>query len=174
MTRFLLFVTALALVVGSMGCSGMSVNSDYDTAFDFQTAKSFSFPEGAGKGTAGVGQISPLMEKRILASIETVMIAKGFEKTSPDQADLIIVPHGATQQKTEVSSTPYAYPYSPWYGGGVDVYQYNEGTLIIDMVDTESAELVWRGSATAVVGDSPNPDKADEAVTKILAQYPPQ
>jgi hypothetical protein len=169
---FPLLTLVFALVAA--GCSGMNVNSDFDPGYDFAGAKSFTFPEGAGKGTSGVGQVSPLVEKRVLASIEKEMIAKGYEKVASSEADLVIVPHGATQQKTEVSSTPYAYPYSPWYGGGVDVYQYTEGTLIIDMVDTRSAELVWRGSATAVVGSQPSNEKIDEAVARILAQYPPQ
>ena len=173
MKRPILFV-ALAFALVAAGCSGMNVNSDFDPAYDFGSLKTFAFPEGAGKGTSGVGQVSPLVEKRVLAEIEKGMVAKGFSKVSVDQADIVVVPHGATQQKTEVSSTPYAYPYSPWYGGGVDVYQYNEGTLIIDFVDTRSSELVWRGSATAVVGDQPSEEKIQEAVARILAQYPPQ
>ena len=56
--------------------------------------------------------------------------------------------------------------------------QAGEGTLIIDMIDASTKQLVWRGSATGVLDENPSPEKVTQnvnnAVAAILAQYPPK
>jgi hypothetical protein len=55
----------------------------------------------------------------------------------------------------------------------VDVNQYTEGTMILDVVDTHTKKLVFRGTGTAVVGgpDS-NADKIHDAVKKMVDALP--
>ena len=59
----------------------------------------------------------------------------------------------------------------------IDVYQYEEGNLILDFIDPKSKELIWRGSAKAVVGNEKTPEerqkKIEETIQKILEKYPP-
>ena len=172
MVRRLAPVLALVLLAA---CGGMSTTSDYDRAYDFAGATTFAFPSDLGKGSARVGEVSPLVAKRVMADITTALEAKGFGRVeSPEDADLVVVPHGGTQEKTEVSSTPYSYTYNPWWGDTVDVYQYTEGTMVIDFVDRRTGNLVWRGSATAVVDNPPKHDKIEEAVTRVLETFPPR
>jgi hypothetical protein len=53
------------------------------------------------------------------------------------------------------------------------VQQYTEGTLIIDFVDARTKNLVFRGPAQAAVGSqAANANAIQEAVTKIVAQFP--
>jgi hypothetical protein len=54
-----------------------------------------------------------------------------------------------------------------------DVQQYTEGTLIIDFVDAKTHKLVFRGLGQAAVGSQrSNANAIQEAVTKIVAQFP--
>jgi hypothetical protein len=52
-----------------------------------------------------------------------------------------------------------------------------EGALVLLVSDAAEDRIVWRGWATDVIQD-PEPEqivkKIDEAVTKILARFPPQ
>ena len=48
--------------------------------------------------------------------------------------------------------TPYAYTELP-------TYSYTEGTLIIDVTDAKTDELVWRGAVTGKVDDVSNLQK---------------
>jgi hypothetical protein len=61
--------------------------------------------------------------------------------------------------------------------GGVDVSQYDEGTLVIDFVDMAKQELVWRGIGTGAVSESPSVEERtaniNNAVMQILEQFPP-
>ncbi len=57
------------------------------------------------------------------------------------------------------------------------VTEYDEGTLILDVIDGESRELAWRGVAQAKISRNSSPDqrgrKINEAVSKIFANFPP-
>jgi hypothetical protein len=54
---------------------------------------------------------------------------------------------------------------------------YEVGTLILDFVDADSRELIWRGSAEAVMDVSVGPEyrkkKINEAVGMVLTYFPP-
>ncbi len=74
----------------------------------------------------------------------------------------------------------HGYDYGGYYGrgyggGGSYLRTYKEGTLILDFVDPETMQLIWRGWATFAFDD---PDKAaryvNKAVKKILKKFPPQ
>ena len=58
------------------------------------------------------------------------------------------------------------------------VREYDEGTLIIDIVDAGSNELVWRGAAQGEVNLAASPQereqRAQDAVQRILEDFPPQ
>jgi hypothetical protein len=57
------------------------------------------------------------------------------------------------------------------------VQEYEEGTLVLDFVDADTKGLVWRGVATDALDAHATPEdrgkQIQEAVTKILAKYPP-
>ena len=78
--------------------------------------------------------------------------------------------------------TDYGYRYGSWwgpypYGRNIDVSYYTQASVIIDFVDNAKDELVWRGIGTGVVQESGTPEerqeRIDNAVAKILEQYPP-
>ena len=73
----------------------------------------------------------------------------------------------------------YGYPGYGYSGYGYPGYGYvdygYEGTIILDIIDTESNELVWRGSYSATIDDSGiSEKKIKKAVKHILAKFPPQ
>ena len=58
------------------------------------------------------------------------------------------------------------------------VYEYDEGTLILDIVNPQNKQLMWRGSATDEVNFKSNPEKdqskINQAVQELLAHFPPK
>ena len=60
----------------------------------------------------------------------------------------------------------------------VQVREFLEGTLILDVVDTRTNELVWRGWATGALAHNPKPDRVSmyvtEAIADILERVPPE
>jgi hypothetical protein len=87
----------------------------------------------------------------------------------------LVAIHGGVEDKVNVSSYGYYYGYRGYWGGPhLDVHQYQEGTLVIDLIDAQTKELFWRGWASQVVDQTDDPTrKINEAVAKILANFPP-
>jgi hypothetical protein len=69
----------------------------------------------------------------------------------------------------------YGYGWLPLYGSPG---RQMAGTLVVDILDGESHELLWRGSAEGALIDTRRTDQPQEAIDKIvrevLKEYPPK
>ena len=176
MKNQILFLLIIGMFLSSCS-SSLKVISDYDSATDFSKYDSFTVAE-ADPGKTG---ISELNLRRIVRAVQSELTAKGLEDS--DNADLQVHIHGLVQDKTttDVYTDYYGYGrYRRGFGYGtastrVDVNEYTEGTLIVDLVDVSADELVWQGMGTAKLHDNPEgrEERIREAVTKILAGFPP-
>jgi hypothetical protein len=173
-----IFLSFFLSVLVFIGCSSISTTSDYDPSADFLSYNTFSIYDGTIEGSEL--ENAPLVKKRVLEAIEDEMGKKGFTKDDSGNSDLIVYTQAGTAEKMNV--TDYGYGYGAWwgpypYGRNIDVSYYTQGSLIIDLVDNAKDELIWRGIGTAVVQDRGTPEERqkfiDEAVAKILEQYPP-
>lgn len=170
------------IIIGSLcalflwGCSSVSVVSDYDPNTDFSKHMTYSIYKGVVKDRKL--EAAPLAKKRVLEAIYTEMQKKGLIEADSVKADLIVNAHAGTKEKVDVTDHAYGGWWSRPYGRDIDVSHYTEGALIIDLVDKSKNELVWRGTGTTVLQDRGTPQKQqkyiEEAVAKILEQYPPQ
>jgi hypothetical protein len=73
----------------------------------------------------------------------------------------------------------YGYGYPGYYGywGGYEpyIYQYDEGTLKIDIVDARRKQLVWEGVTVGRITDKARNDRSaalDLAVRDIFTRFP--
>ena len=159
------------------GCgSSISVNQDYDPAYDFSKLKTFGFIPITSE--AGIDQLNA---DRLGEALKTNLTAKGF--TLSEKADFGIALFFTKSTKTDISTTGgYGYGYGYGYRGygGVgytDIYQYEEGTLVVDFIDMAENKLVWRGIGSGILSDNPTVEERtaniNNAVAQILAQFPP-
>ncbi len=69
----------------------------------------------------------------------------------------------------------YGYP-SYGYGGGGYVREYLQGTLVLDIIDVRTEEVIFRGWARKSLDSNPSPKKVrryvTEAVEEILEDFP--
>jgi hypothetical protein len=179
-TPIQLLVLALTAALGS-GCSGMSVWSDFDpTAVDgmkaYRTYSWLPTPKGQRRGA------DPLLSKRIMAVTDEVLSKKGYERAQTAAPDFLVGWQGAVDRKLQYNTVNTYYGYGWGYWGGVGATrtyatEYHEGSLIIDIVDAKSNELVWRGVAQAEVYPQSDPEyrnrQIESAVNAILSKFPP-
>ncbi len=177
-SKFRLLFSSVILIslVFLISCSSITVNQDYDPAYDFSNLKTFGFIPISSE--AGIDQLSA---DKLGNAIKTELLAKGYKLETP--ADFGIALMFSSQTKTNIQSYGYGYGYGGWgragmYGtGGVDVTQYQQGTLIIDIIDMSQQKLIWRGTGSGAMSDSPSVETRTEninnAVNQILAQFPP-
>jgi hypothetical protein len=174
--RFSIYSASITALFFLISCSSITVNQDYDPQFDFSKLKTYGFiPIPAD---AGIDQLSA---NKLDAAIKNELTAKGY--TIAEKPDFGIALMFSQQTKTNIQSYGYGYGYGGWgrggmYGtGGVDVTQYQQGTLIIDIIDMSTQKLVWRGTGSGTMSDSPSVETRTEninnGVNQILAQFPP-
>ena len=174
-------VVTLILSLSIVGCSSYSVQSDYDPETNFTAYKSYGWLKELEIEGDALAKY-PLVRKRIHTAVDTALQAKGYVFQEYGNPDFLVITHAGVKEKIQVSD--YGYTYDPWYGpygyGGrhIDVNQYEEGTLVIDIIDAAQNDLVWRGMGTGVVQSYTEPAKMEQAiqekVTKILEKFPPE
>ena len=169
-----LMLVGLALVASL--ASAQDVKTDYDKAYDFSKLKTFSLKIATTWG-------NPLGEKRLTAEIEEALTAKAWTKAEEGKADASVLLHGATEQKHNVN-TFYSGGYGGWgyrgWGGGMGTAttttsEYTVGTLVVDIFDAGSKQLVFRGTASDELSDKPekNVKKVEKASAKMFKDFPP-
>jgi hypothetical protein len=176
-------ILASALVTVGMtlaACSSVSISSDYDPSTDFSQYKDYAWY--SGKNIPGDAlAANPLLQRSVVAAIDKLLAKRGFVKVDEGEADFIVVTHAGMKEKMRVTDWGSYGWYDPWwgpYGGRVDVSYYDEGTLVIDFVDSQEKQLTWRGLAKGTVRDEPTSaerqKRLEELVTDILADFPPK
>ena len=175
-------VLTVALAAGLAGCSSLTVNYDYDTNVDWAKYKTYAWlgkESGSGTDAPSSSLDSGLLAKRIRSSIEWEMEQR--QMTPSDTPDCLVVYHTGAQDKLQVTDWGYRYSDYYWgYGGRqVDVYEYTEGTLVIDIIDAETKNMVWRGVGQKVIDQTTQrtpeeiQERVDGVVNKIMESFPP-
>ena len=174
------FFLSLLVIAVFTGCASMKVDTDYDSAASFAAYQTFAWmekPDEVRDNLTRLGQVT----QRIETAVERELMADGYQKASATP-DFFVVYHTAVETQitgATIDTWGYNYRRPRWRTGtvyaDVSVDSYQEGTLIIDIVDAEKNELVWRGTAVGAVSSTAQAaKKVDEAVQKILAEFPPQ
>jgi len=189
----------ITVILGNLlwliSCSTLTVSYDYNPKVDFHQLKTYDwipFPTDM--------PANELDRARFVTAVETNLKNKGFTKNA-STPDFLIATHFGTKSRIDITNWGYSYApntyytghgghgyygygYGHGYGGGyattggVSVYEYEQGTLILDFVNTETKKLMWRATARDIVSPESTPQKQTEkinnSVQKILANFPPQ
>ena len=172
------------VLTGWLGaCSGMKITTDYnpEVAPNFSAYQTYAWlPQPIRQDPRVYNAIT---ENRVRRAVDNSLSAGGYRKLESGTPDFLVAWQAAIEGKVDVTMVNgyYGYGYRGWgaWGGAQPVVrEYDEGTLILDVIDAESRELVWRGVAQAKISQNSSPDqrgrKINEAVSKILANFPPE
>ncbi len=172
--RRLCLVLPLGLLGLLAGCSSISTAADYDRAADFSHYRTYSWRE--------VDDVpNPLLDQRIHAAVDRALTDKGLTQVEQG-GDLTVVYHGRieTQNRVEMWDPAWGYlggwRWSQPERGITMVREIPVGTLIVDLVDTKTNELVFRGTATGVIDPHRIPEARQEALntaaTRMFSDLP--
>ena len=158
-----------------VACSSMTVQHDFDRQADFSSYRTYAFLPEPSRAPSDPLVAGPLIRKRVHAAFDRHAPVRGLTPAEFGAQDLNVAIYVDVKERVDVTSYGYDYRWERGGMGSVDVYRYQEGTLILDLVDARSGELVWRGWAVAEVSRDPqgSEQRIDEAVGKILANWPP-
>lgn len=172
--RNYVYVVLLPWLMASCGPTSQ-VFSDYDKSAHMTEYKTFGWETSLSiESRNNPLYYNELNDKRIKNAV-AVQMESHLYKYSEDP-DLSIHYHIIIEDKTVMRTDPYGYYYGPyWMRSEVSIYEYQEGTLIIDLMDAKTDNLVWRGWITNFLKNR-DPEKMEEsinnAVRQIFAEYP--
>lgn len=179
-------VLALGGALLALACaSPIKTAFDVDPKADLAAYKSYAWISEDSliepqHGVESGPYISPLDDTRIRREVDGQLQAKGYVRAKIASADLIVTYGVRSQEKVRVTETAGrgttyygggGYRYGGWYGGSsVNVQQYTEGTLTIELFDRKTKDAVWVGWGSKRLSKSDERDEViSEAVQKILA-----
>jgi Domain of unknown function (DUF4136) len=120
-----------------------------------------------------------IVDAQIKQSIDNQLAAKGLTKTDNDKADLYIGYQVSVDQERQWNA--YGMGGGLRWGGGMASAQSSTigiGTLVLDMYDPTTKQLVWTGRATKTLDPGANQQKKqknlDNAMKKLLKNFPPK
>jgi hypothetical protein len=115
-------------------------------------------------------------------------LRQGFEKLgyaiNDSTPDFCVAYYASTNQQLDITTWDYGYSFRPrwWRGWGPRygamyqpmVTQYTQGTVIVDVFDPKTKDLLWRGQGVAAVSDNQQQYEQDLQTTvgAILAKFP--
>lgn len=177
-------VTGAVLLM--VGCTGIKVSQDYDVKTDFSSLKTYAWKSAAQQKTGDVRVDNPLLDERIRKAVDDRLAQKGYRKTARDRPDAYLAYTYQIRRKVGSEGVQTGIGVgmggSGGFGGvglstGGGVNEYDEGTLVIDILDAAAGELLWRGTASRRLLEASDPEKTtrwvNETVDRILAQFPP-
>jgi hypothetical protein len=119
-----------------------------------------------------------IVDAEIKQSVDSQLSAKGLTKTDADNADLYVGYQTAVNQEKQWNG--YGMGGGVRWGGMATATSstINIGSLVLDMYDPVTKQLVWTGTATKTLDPSSNQQKNEQrlnkAMEKLLKNYPPK
>jgi hypothetical protein len=119
-----------------------------------------------------------IMDAEIKMAVDAQLTSKGLVRATGDNADLLVGYQIAVNQEKQWNA--YGMGGGVRFGGMGTATQstINIGTMVLDMYDPASKQLVWTGNATKAIDPSSNQEKnqknLNKAMAKLLKNYPPK
>lgn len=177
---------SMVLMLVAFGAQAQ-VHVDFDKKADFKKYKTFKFETGKVIRQLGVKDTTnTFMNQYIDEAVTKDLVSKGLTPSNTNP-DLIITYLAGAKEKQEIqnymSSPGFYSPYyrfyglSGWWGpqwNNFWVSNYEEGTIIIDMYDAKTDQLVWRAYAVSSINNFNEQRFVTKEIAKSFKHFPPR
>ncbi|MEE4273140.1 MAG: DUF4136 domain-containing protein [Thermoanaerobaculales bacterium] len=187
MRKLALIAAAAAALVVLGSCSSTRYVIDQDSRHDFSSYSSYAWfklaapPDQAEPPT----EANTILTRRIRWAVDGELGDKGYQEKPVGDADFLVTYSLVLQSRMVMYHTGWSAPYGywgwggwgwgvGWSGGRTSVNTYTDGTIVVDVLDTGTRKLVWRGIVeSAFKGQNPDDDKIRKVVNRVMAEFPP-
>jgi hypothetical protein len=180
------FVTTILFIAGMLhGCASIQTGSYADEGANFADYRTFSWLKSAPYiGAEGAAPINPLAHSMIVAAIRAQLVARGFAFTDDREgADFLVSYTIGERDKIRMDSYPVGYrghwgwhiPYDHYFFRKIEIEQYTQGTLGVDIFDNETGRPVWHGWASKTVTERDRRDPGptiERGISKLFKSFP--
>jgi hypothetical protein len=167
----LVLVGALVFATGIL--SAQEVRYNFMPGTDFSKFHTYKWI-----GIGGGAHPNQIVDAQIKQSVDSQLASKGLTKVQGDKADLYIGYQTAVDKERQWNAFGTGGGIR-WGGMGTATSTaISVGTLVLDIYDPTTKQLVWTGTATKTLDPSSNQQKnqqrLDKAMAKLLKNYPPR
>jgi len=149
------------------------VKTDYDRNANFGQYKTYSWEKVKTK--------DPLDVDRIKSAVNSALTAKGWTQVDSG-GDVSVVAMEMTRNQQTLNT------FYDGFGGGwrwrgfgglgeatTTTETYQVGTLVVDLFDAKTKQLIWRGNSSDTLSNNSNKNiqNLDKDVEKMFKQFPP-
>jgi hypothetical protein len=173
------FLTMSLAALVAIPVRAANVSTDYDHNVDFRSYHTFSFYK--------VQTSDPLFEQRIKDEVTKDLTEAGWQAVA-NGGDIAITAIGNVHTENEYNTFYNNLGGGGWgwrgwggWGGGwgtsqTTVEKVPMGTLMLDMYDRNTHQLVWRGRSTAELSDKAdkNAKTMEKDIDKMFNGFPPK
>lgn len=170
----LLMIAAMALVLS--GCAS-NVVTDYNSSTVFGNYATWAFAQDAGSDA-----FVSLDGSRIQTAVERELNRKAMRKVAKSEADLLANWQIVEEERLEQTGVGLGFGFGRSnFGWGIaappPVREVTEGKLVVELIDTETKQVVWRAASRRYLKESQSPETRreliDEVVAEMFSKYPP-
>jgi hypothetical protein len=170
-------VIQMGLALGLMLLAGGSALAQ-NVTYNFMPGTDFSKYHTYKWITESNTHPNQIVEQQIKDAIDQQLATKGLTKTDGETADLFVGYQVSVNQERQWNA--YGGGMGWRFGGGMATATSSTiqvGTLVLDIYEPSSKQLVWRGQATKTLSPSSNPEKNQQnlnrAMARLLKNFPP-
>jgi hypothetical protein len=178
MNRYLGLIVLVTLVAAP--AAAQKVYVDYSPLADFESYKTFAW---GPTPQVSVYDNNPLNHSRIKNGIEYYLIKGGMMEDTEDP-DLYVTYYGETNSEFSVNTAAVGYGFAsdwtwdPFWGNAAGTMtttpvEHKAGTLVIDIWDSKTMKLVWRGTMEGTLTDNlqKGAKMIDKGIQKMIKKW---
>jgi len=175
---------AAALVLGTLALSAQAQKPQiqWNSKYNFDGVDTFAWQDTPD---TSLENQNPFMHSLIKNTIEAELATSGLTEVESNP-DVWVNYHASTTTETQLRTDSYGYSMGGYGMAGWGYYgmaagpvssttrvvEYTKGTLVVDIWDAASKELVWRGMVSDTLPD--NVQKAEKLVVKAIGKMADQ
>jgi hypothetical protein len=173
--------TLLALVLTAVvGCStpAPEIRSDYETTANLSGLKDYAWMPGLQPPSQAAGMDSGWLDGRIRGAVDKELSGRGYHLVPGAAPDFLVAYHVALEKKLDVARIEHVYGYAARRGAPVTTEltrEYDEGSLMIDVLGPKDRQLLWRGVARGRIkpglSSQEREARIDETVRQIMENF---
>lgn len=169
-----------------LGCSAKGVRTEYQEKSGLGDLKTYGWFQSDTPPGNNVRVNNTKVIEAVRNAVEKNLKQKGYQKVENGKADFLVTWFGAIEEKVQVESINHFYSgygygpvmtsSSPAKNDGSSAVEYEEGTILIDVLKPTTQEMLWRGAGSRRILEERKEGDAvlyiDLVVSKIFDNFP--
>jgi len=175
----------LTLLLSLSACSTLQVTTEYDRDASFKKLSNYAWLPESALPEKNQHIDNNVLDEQIRMSVNKSLANKGFQLQKSDKPSFLIGYSIIIDQKSSINTVSIRSGSDPAWNAGAwqgttDLGQrnYEQGTIILDIVSADNNKLMWRANASAEIDPYANSNtrlqRIENAINKMLKEFPPR